>query len=898
MAPGGTGRLNADAPAVGRDRTPAPANLPPLVKPGQGNTPVPSLLAPPGSSGSRLVPPGAAVPDPSQTINRPVILQTGRMGNLGIAPPERSGDGVLFPALVVALGETGRRTVRLLKRAIVDRYYSSSRVPNVRFLYVDTDPEALAAAPADDDPTALAPREVVPARLNRSTHYMQREALPPVDQWLPSGTLYKLPRNPGPANGVRAFGRLALFDHYRTVAQRVRQEVETFLTDDALLAADQATRLGLRTNRPRVYVTAGLAGGTGGGMFLDVAYLIRHELRQVGYLRPDVIGVFFVPPADPAAPRSAALGNTYAALAELHHFQARRSRYQTAFDKSEAPIIDGDAPFTRISVLQLPRGTDPAKSTPVLATAARALFHELLTPAGRAADEGRDVYRNAFPSAVPTCQTFGTYRLSWPRPEVLAAATRRFAQRQLQRWTGKEAAHLREHITAWLVQQWAERKLSFEDVVKTLGAAAHSAVREDPERVFDALVDPLRTRTPSGGRMDAAGSCAVLEQLIKLIGKPPCENDPQTGSLCTALNAKFEDLVKELEAHVAVMAATFLEVPQYRLAGAEEAVRQIGERLKRQVETLEPMRIDLDRDVRTTYGRLLQAIGALGGTGLSASVNRKSNAAEVVEALRAYPRKRFQLHTLDVALSVYRRLLGNAPEYLREINFCRATLTDMHAALAKVAESAGSAAGPGRMILPDGCNDLDAAADQFLAGLAPEDLLAFDQALQKDINRKFRGLGNVCLKAVDKGAPFRDLILRRSREFLDARLDHSDPAAVFFRSRTQVGTAESLLAEALDESAPDLIPLGNPRPYEMTVLGVPPGPEGERLLTMVREMVPDMELTTAPLPDDICFYREFPQVPLTDLPQLAGAARDACALMGGDHPAHARTDVAWQQPGT
>jgi hypothetical protein len=156
----------------------------------------------------------------------------------------------------------------------------------------------------------------------------------------------------------------------------------------------------------------------------------------------------------------------------------------------------------------------------------------------------------------------------------------------------------------------------------------------------------------------------------------------------------------------------------------------------------------------------------------------------------------------------------------------------------------------------------------------------------------------VCLKPADKAAPFRALLLRKAREFLDTRLDHSDPAAAFFRSRTQAGTAEQLLAEALDEAVPDLTPLGSVRPYEMTVLGVPPGPEGERLVALVREMVPDMEMTTALLPDDICFYREFPQVLLTDLPQLGGAARDAFALMGSDHPAHARTDVTWAQPGT
>src|SRR5206468_9536218 len=117
--------------------------------------------------------------------------------------------------------------------------------------------------------------------------------------------------------------------------------------------------LGLRSNRPRAYLITGLGGGTGGGMFLDLAFLIRHELRSVGYLRPEVVGVFFVPPADKSSSRNAALGNAHAALTELCHFQARRTRYQTTFDRAEAPVVDQEAPFARTIVLQLPKKLNP-----------------------------------------------------------------------------------------------------------------------------------------------------------------------------------------------------------------------------------------------------------------------------------------------------------------------------------------------------------------------------------------------------------------------------------------------------------------------------------------------------------------------------------------------------------
>ena len=195
-------------------------------------------------------------------------------------------------------------------------------------------------------------------------------------------------------------------------------------------------------------------------MFLDLAYLIRHELRQVGYLRPEVNGLFFVPPADKTAPRNATLGNAFAALAELYHFQAKRTRYQTAFDKSEAPVIDPEPPFSRVAIQPLPKTVNVKEQTASAGLAARGLFQEFLTPAGRVADEARETARRANPSPVPVCQSFGLFRLSWPRPEMLSAATRRFAQRQIQRWTAKDAAHLRESISDWLMQQWCERRLS------------------------------------------------------------------------------------------------------------------------------------------------------------------------------------------------------------------------------------------------------------------------------------------------------------------------------------------------------------------------------------------------------------------------------------------------------
>ena len=105
-------------------------------------------------------------------------------------------------------------------------------------------------------------------------------------------------------------------------------------------------------------------------------------------------------------------------------------------------------------------------------------------------------------------------------------------------------------------------------------------VGEEPEAAFDALVDGLRTRTPGSSRTVAAAVCAIFDQLLKLVGKPDVE-EAAPGSLDATLRETEKRLVAEVEKSLATMAVSFIEQPQYRLAGAEEALAQICERLQR-----------------------------------------------------------------------------------------------------------------------------------------------------------------------------------------------------------------------------------------------------------------------------------------------------------------------------
>ena len=236
------------------------------------------------------------------------------------APPEVTGDGALFPALVIGVGAVGLTVLQRLRENLHRRFGSLANAPHLRLLLLDTDPEVVRTATTGRPGAALSGSDVLLAPLNRPSYYLKpRDGRPGLGDWLNPKMLYRIPRSQM-TTGVRALGRLAFCDNYRTIVRRLQMELDACLDPAALQTAARQSRLGVRTNRPRVYVVANLAGGTGGGVFLDLAYTLRAMLRQMGYAQPDVVGVLLLPPVDRCRTRVLPLGNAYAALAELSHY--------------------------------------------------------------------------------------------------------------------------------------------------------------------------------------------------------------------------------------------------------------------------------------------------------------------------------------------------------------------------------------------------------------------------------------------------------------------------------------------------------------------------------------------------------------------------------------------------
>jgi hypothetical protein len=882
--------------------------------------------------------------------------------------PEVTGDGVLFPALVVGLGGLGLDTVRQLRKALRQRYGPAATFPHIRLLQVDTDPEIVERATKEGADSLLRENEIVLTRLQRPAHYLkssrEREA---IETWLPMRMLSRLPRDQVTAAGWRPLGRLAFVTNRPAIVKRLRAELEACTDPGAIASSDQQTGLGLRSNRPRVYVVTSLTGGTGSGMFIDLAYEARHLLRQLGYAASDVVGLFFLPADGNGSGQPRALANAFAAVAELNHFAADQQSHA-------GPAGGKGPPFDRCFVLPLPEEPAPEKvrgqqsgvgeGPHVARLAGDFLSWDLTTPLGRTADrcraevsaakpegvrdEGSGVRQGLADSAPRTpdprpgilYQTFGAFWFTVPRRPLLQRVARCLGRRLVETWKTEE--HPDQAIQAWVAEQLTRRELSPERLTDRLHAACASrldqqgrgseasgqgpglrdqgsvALTRDPAPLTPSLVEALcdtaiDQRIPGGpaelGRRPDAGVAALgeIEELLahshstqesgmrgegSATATPSLSSDPSRLTASAALSKAVHALQPELNDQLADVALAALSAPQFRLTGADGAVRgrllgalaQAARNQKALAADWAQQTADLHELVVCLQTKLSESSRWWG--------NRAKTAADLLEALRQYARAGCQTLTAQQVGDLYAGLLVELPNYLRDINCCQPRIAQF---LQRFADSGARGQPPvhlglGQYLLPGGCRTLDEAANHLLAGLTPEELLDLNQKVQALFGKKFQQQVHVCTAP---GTFFKELeeeVYNQVAACAEAQLTKAHAAEVYLDQHPDDGPMLADLSAAFAEANPKLP--GLPSSQELCFLAVPPGPEGKYFHAIAARALPDRKLIPAAGTNDIVFYRE-QHLPASALPSLGPAGFEAYhQLLAMDHfTPHSRSDI-------
>lgn len=228
------------------------------------------------------------------------------------------------PTLIIGLGGTGGEVLLRIRKRFFEKYGLLENFPIVSYLWIDTDlTEKDVGARLFAEQVKFSQSEKVMATIADTARITgDLNQYPHIKSWFYEG-LNKLGTMTEGAGQIRAYSRLGFFEHYHEIRQAVQKAGERIRNvENMKLMLDRHGMEVEGSNRFNVYVVCSIAGGTGSGMFLDMAFLIKdlfagQPVTSVGFLvLPRVFGS--------EVPRIFA--NSYAALKELEHYS-----YENAF---------------------------------------------------------------------------------------------------------------------------------------------------------------------------------------------------------------------------------------------------------------------------------------------------------------------------------------------------------------------------------------------------------------------------------------------------------------------------------------------------------------------------------------------------------------------------------------
>lgn len=261
------------------------------------------------------------------------------------------------PTLLVGLGGTGKLILTRVKARLIEESQRTGQdlLRRVRFRVLDIDPREEVAYLPDGTPIALDPATEfidigdVPVRDLRR-QLVEGKFQDSLGSWFDQNIILIEENLRKGAQQIRQLGRLAFYwhlDERRNVYNKLETAVRE-VTDLAKLARPHG-EVDVEATRPLsidVFVVSSLCGGTGSGMFIDVAYVLQDLFyNRAQWDRVTLNGLFVMPNVFVGALQRNLRPNTLAALRELNYFQTRDDRKFTSIKHLYREIDCKSPPF-------------------------------------------------------------------------------------------------------------------------------------------------------------------------------------------------------------------------------------------------------------------------------------------------------------------------------------------------------------------------------------------------------------------------------------------------------------------------------------------------------------------------------------------------------------------------
>jgi serine/threonine protein kinase len=794
----------------------------------------------------------------------------------------------LWPTLFVGIGGLGGAVVRQLRQRLILRFGGEHLIPIFRALIIDTDRNNLQRPGAANEPGSFQAHEILHVPLYRPDHYRNQSA--GLLQWLDRRWLYNIPHSLS-TEGMRPLGRLAMIDHVAEILSRVDEAVAAISSPDAMSFAERALACKIRQAAPRIYVIAGIGGGTGAGMVLDLGYLVRQVLENRGLAADALCGLLLY--ARPETNQETDLNkiNSFATVLELNHYFQPAGRYLGDGTGKLRAQRGHCAPFTDTYLAELSNVT--AGSPANVASIVEYLYSNLTTEAGDCIDHYRQNTRTETDAEGAACvRTLGLYRLTIPRLELADEVGAMLARQLIRSWIEAQGGDRLRPVIDLPLASWG---LDGDAVSERLEKLTKNCLGVDPEQ---AIGRAINSGLPKSGGMTASAVQQIFAELDGVLGAGPSAPGYGLSPLEKSISNAATNLGQKTAEVVESWLIERVNDLQGRISIAEECVETLLRHLntvahgaERLYETAQATAVEARKKIET----LENFSPAPESRWRKLSGWRAEVKPDPVEIFLTYGQNRLKQIRFRAAGDLLRPVIVRARRFKGEMDVFKEKLTTLLETMsaAGIDEPVKSDTGCSLMLLPEGRYTVRGAARDLFRRLENVLIDRLDRLIEESVMRPLGGVWHVVHANAELGAVFGLRLSRMSRELALDAMSELDAAQLFQKSCENDAEAGKRLAHFLESSLPALVEAGG---VEHLIVAAPPGEAGHALTNLVTRTYANVPCTSVAMEGDVLLCWEVSQLPLLRAAaRLIGEDRDAMDLA---RKVHTRIDVHWiEAPG-
>ncbi len=540
------------------------------------------------------------------------------------------------PTLVIGLGGTGGDVVMRIRRRFYESYGSLAEFPIVGYLWLDTDrSEKHILAREIRDFVRLTDTERLMMTINDTTSITQNLKEPSfqhIDKWWYPGLNSLGQMNEG-AGQIRAYSRLAFFHHYQSIRaaivdanKRIRDPLaqETMMKSQVL--KDQGLLAQVEFNQPtNVYLVTSIAGGTGSGMLMDVAFLVK-DVFQEGNVTISSFLVF--PDHFGSVTNERMKANSYALLKELNYYQYGVSHFAAEWNRGTSlkvpiPPFDYCYVFDNHNASGQVTGGQPGSQELIFELLADSIFKDFSH--GEFADHKRSArinlrqYMNkTFDYEHPRFKqrfiqrygSLGMASIMVPHARIITACAHRLAADIVDRWGGLSAKDFNDADLPRYVKQDVFSKIRLQEDEKNhdlLYSLLDTQGLGDPDKGKSrGLIDEL-TQWKSQRLMEVERGAhrqanlslrdfldrAYQECEKQMWAEQISQQSDQWGSYPRTIRANLEALLKRVQEQLQAHAYSLVDQKGDSLRYAEAVLKEVSNQLQQLVESFTKQSGDL-----------------------------------------------------------------------------------------------------------------------------------------------------------------------------------------------------------------------------------------------------------------------------------------------------------------